>query len=81
MEHLLTIASDEWGGRMRWIPEDRDETFAGEHQEASFASGRPSTSQDALAAHAIQLGDIGCMYLFTRTTCQNRPLDGCVQMT
>jgi len=33
MKHLLTIG---WDSRMRRIPEDRDETFAGEHCEASL---------------------------------------------
>jgi len=81
MDHLLTIASGEWGNRMRWIPpEDRDHTFTGEHYEASFTSARPLMPQDALAPHGIQLGDIGSMYLFTCTTCQHRPLGGSVQM-
>jgi hypothetical protein len=80
MDHLLTIASAEWGDRMRWIPpEDRDEAFASEHYEASFTRGRPTWS--GWAPHDIQLGDIGSMYLFTCTTCQHRPLDGSVQMT
>ena len=80
MDHLLTIASDEWGNRMRWIPpEDRDETFAGEHYEASFTQARPTWS--GWAPHDIQLGDIGSMYLFNCTTCRHRPLDGSVQMT
>ena len=82
MDHLLTIASEEWGGRMRWIPpEDRDRTFADEHYEASFTRGRPSMSQDAWAPHGIHLGDMGSMYLFTCTACQHRPLDGSIQMT
>lgn len=80
MDHLLTIASSEWGNRMRWIPlEDRDQTFAGEHYEASFTRPRPTRS--GWAPHDIQLGDIGSMYLFTCTTCRHRPLDGSVQMT
>jgi hypothetical protein len=80
MDHLLTIASEEWGGRMRWIPrEDRDETFASEHYEASFTRARPTWS--GWAPHDIQLGDIGSMYLFTCTTCPLRSLDGCVQMS
>ena len=42
LKHLLTIASDGWDSRMRRIPEDRDETFAGEHCEASLlADGHP----------------------------------------
>ena len=40
MKHLLTIASDGWDSRMRRIPEDRDETFTGEHCDASFTSRR-----------------------------------------
>jgi hypothetical protein len=80
MDHLLTIASDEWGNRMRWIPpEDRDETFAGEHYEASFTRGLSIASREV--PHGIQLGDVGSMYLFTCTTCRHRPLDGSVQMT
>jgi hypothetical protein len=82
MHHLLTIASEEWGDRMRWIPpEDRDQAFAGEHYEASFTSGLRSISQDAWAPHGIMLGDVGSMYLFTCTTCRHRPLGGSVQMT
>jgi hypothetical protein len=80
MDHLLTIASYEWGDRMRWIPpEDRDQAFAAEHYEASFTSGRALTSRDAWAGHGILLGDIGSMYLFTCTACPHRPLDGSVQ--
>jgi hypothetical protein len=82
MDHLLTIASEEWGNRMRWIPpEDRDQAFAGEHYEASFTSARPIMLQDGWAPHRIKLGDIGSMYLFTCTACPHRPLGGCVQMT
>jgi hypothetical protein len=29
----------------------------------------------------LPLIGIGSIYLFTRTTCQNHPVDGCVQMT
>jgi hypothetical protein len=80
MDHLLTIASDEWDHRMRWIPpEDRDQTFAGEHYEASFTGGLSIVGREV--PHGIQLGDVGSMYLFTCTTCRHRPLDGCVQMT
>jgi hypothetical protein len=80
MDHLLTIATTEWGNRMRWIPpEDRDLAFAGERYEASFTSGRPSLSQDVFAPHGIKLGDIGSIYLFTCTACRNRPLDGVAQ--
>lgn len=80
MDHLLTIASYEWGNRMRWIPpEDRDQAFADERYEASFTSGRTLTSRDAWAGHGILLGDIGSMYLFTCTACPHRPLDGSVQ--
>ncbi len=80
MDHLLTIASAEWGNRMRWIPpEDRDQTFASEHYEASFTSGRPLTSRDAWAGHGIVFGDIGSMYLFACTACPHRPVDGSVQ--
>jgi hypothetical protein len=76
MDHLLTIASDEWGNRMRWIPlEDRDHAFAGEHYEASFTRG---LSLDEVP-HGVKLGDIGSMYLFTCTACPRGPLDGSVQ--
>jgi hypothetical protein len=61
MEHLLTIASTEWGSRMRWIPfEDRDQAFAREHYEASFTSERASTKEDS-GFHGITLGDLGSM--------------------
>lgn len=80
MDHLLTIATAEWGARLRWIPlEDRDQTFARERYEASFTSGRPSSSRDVFAPHGIKLGDIGSMYLFTCIACRHRPLDGTAQ--
>jgi hypothetical protein len=62
-------------------PRIRDQRIWPRGITVGCTSGRPSTGRDALAPHAIQLADIGSMYLFTRTTCQNRPLDGGVQMT
>ena len=40
-----------------------------------------STSSRKKPANSSRLIGIGSMYLFTRTTGQNHPLDGCVQMT
>ena len=42
---------------MRWIPlQDRDETFAGEHYEASFTQGLSPIAREI--PHGIQLGDV-----------------------
>ena len=81
MEHLLTIASDGWGSRMRRIPRRPGRDLRRRTLQGLLASGRPSTSQDALVPDAIPLGGIGCLSQFTCTTCRNHALDGCEQMT
>jgi hypothetical protein len=37
--------------------------------------------RDAWAPHGIMLGDVGFMYLFTCTTCAERPLASTMQCT
>jgi hypothetical protein len=75
MDHLLTIASDEFGTRGRWLPlEDR--------QDPKITSQRRSiVDRDAWAPHGLMLCDVGSMYLFTCTACAERPLAGTVQFS
>ena len=74
MGHLLTIASDEFGPQGRWLPlEDRD--------DPSITRPRRIMDRDAWAPHGLMLGDVGSLYLFTCTTCTERPLAGTMQCT
>jgi hypothetical protein len=68
MDHLLTIASDEFTPQGRWLPvEDRD--------DPKITSRRRSiVDRDAWAPHGLMLGDVGSLYLFTCTACAHRPL-------
>ena len=70
MDHLLTIASDEFGSQGRWLPwEDRG--------DATITAGKRSiVDRDAWAPHGLMPGDVGSLYLFTCTTCAERPLAG-----
>ena len=75
MQHLLTIASDEFEiatlGR-RWLPlEDRD--------DPTITGRRLTIDRDCWAPHGIMLGDVGSLYLFTCTACAERPLAGTMQ--
>jgi hypothetical protein len=58
MTHLLTIASEETGHQDRWQPDD----------------DLPEQFPRNFAPHGILIGDVGSMYLFTCTTCPDRPL-------
>jgi len=58
----------------RWLPlEDRD--------DPRITTPRPLMDRDAWAPHGLMLGDVGSLYLFTRTTCVERPLAGTMQCT
>jgi hypothetical protein len=65
MEHLVTIASEETGNRDRWQPDD----------------DLPEQFPCNFAPHGILIGDVGSMYLFTCTTCPDRPLGVSTQFT
>ncbi len=72
MQHLLTIASDEFGARGRWLPlEDRD--------DPTIATSRPVLGQERWPPHGLMLGDLGSLYLFTCVVCVERPLAGTMQ--
>jgi hypothetical protein len=72
MHHLLTVASDEFEERGRWLPvEDRD--------DPSISAPRSMAARDAWAHHGIMLGGVGSLYLFTCTVCAERPLAGMMQ--
>jgi hypothetical protein len=75
MEHLFTVASDEFGPQGRWLPwEDR--------QDPKIISKRRSiVARASWAPHGLMLGDVGSLYLFTCTACANRPLAGTTQLT
>ncbi|MEQ4210165.1 hypothetical protein [Actinopolymorpha sp. B9G3] len=74
MEHLLTIATDEFGTKGRWLPlEDRD--------NPAIVGPHTIIDRDAWAPHGLMLGDVGSLYLFTCTTCPHRPLAGTEQST
>ena len=68
MQHLITIANDEYGWGDRWVPaEDGDDDPAGAQRHQS--------------PHGLQLQRprSGAMYLFTSTTCPHRPVNGKTQ--
>lgn len=72
MQHLLTIASDEFRPEERWLPvEDRD--------DPRITGRRSIVDQDCWAPHGIMLGDVGSLYLFTCSACAPRPLSGTMQ--
>jgi len=74
MDHLLTIASDEFGPLGRWLPlEDWD--------DPRITKPRRIMDREAWAPHGIMLGDVGSLYLFTCTVDAERPLDGTMQCT
>jgi hypothetical protein len=74
MQHLLTIASDEFQPKGRWVPvEDRD--------DPKITGQRLLMDRDCWAPHGLMLGDVGSLYLFTCTTCAERPLAGTMQCT
>lgn len=74
MHHLLTIASDEFGPKGRWLPvEDRD--------DPKITGQRLLRDRDCWAPHGLMLGDVGSLYLFTCTACPKRPLAGTMQCT
>jgi hypothetical protein len=74
MQHLLTIASDEFGPQGRWLPvEDRD--------DPKITGQRLLLDRDCWAPHGLMLGDVGSLYLFTCTACGERPLAGTMQWT
>jgi hypothetical protein len=75
MEHLLTIASDEFGPQGRWLPlEDREDPRVTSRRRSIVARA-------SWAPHGLMLGDVGSLYLFTCTACANRPLAGTTQFT
>jgi len=65
MTHLVTLASEETAGHDRWQPDD----------------GLPQEFPRNFAPHGIKIGDVGSMYLFTCTTCPDRPLGVSTQFT
>ena len=65
MTHLVTMASEETTGHDRWQPDD----------------GLPEEFPRNFAPHGVKIGDIGSMYLFTCTTCPDRPLGVNTQFT
>jgi len=72
MDHLLTVASDEFGTQGRWLPrEDRE--------DPKITSERSIGDRDAWAPHGLMLGDVGSLYLFTCPVCAERPLAGTMQ--
>ena len=74
MRHLLTIASEEFGDRERWLPvEDR--------VDARIAGQRLLTDRDCWAPHGLMLGDVGSLYLFTCMAFAERPLAGTMHCT
>ena len=73
MDHLLTVASDEFGPQGRWLPlEDREDPKI-------ISQRRSIVDRDAWAPHGLMLGDVGSLYLFTCTVCAERPLAGTMQ--
>ncbi|HEX6676607.1 MAG TPA: DUF1963 domain-containing protein [Actinomycetes bacterium] len=73
MDHLLTIASDEFAPQGRWLPlEDRDDPKITSRR-------RRIVDRDAWAPHGLMLGDVGSLYLFTCAACAHRPLAGTMQ--
>jgi hypothetical protein len=75
MDHLLTIASEEFGSQSRWLPwEDREDPMI-------TSEWRSIVDRDAWAPHGLMLGDVGSLYLFTCTACAERPLAGTMQCT
>jgi hypothetical protein len=75
MDHLLTIASDEFGPQGRWLPQE-------DHGDPTITSGKRSiVDRDAWAPHGLMLGDVGSLYLFACPACAERPLAGTMQCT
>jgi len=74
MQHLLTVASEEFANRERWLPlEDRD--------DPRITGQRLLIDRDCWAPHGVMLGDVGSLYLFTCTARPERPLGGTMQCT
>jgi hypothetical protein len=65
MQHLVTIANDEYGWGDRWVP-------------AGDGDDDPAGAQRRESPHGLQLQRprLGAMYLFTCTTCPHRPVNG-----
>ncbi len=80
MEHLLTVASDEFGGSWpRWYPlEDVQATGLSQEQlETDYAY--LDALKDADRSSGIMLGDSGSLYLFICHNCPTWPIDWIVQ--
>jgi hypothetical protein len=65
MTHLVTIASEEARHQDRWRTDD----------------GLPDQFPRNFAPHGVLIGDVGSMYLFTCTSCPDRPLGVNTQFT
>lgn len=65
MEHLLTIASAEYGAE-RWIPLEDQPIVANDSYEEEEVIWRPAN---------IMLGDVGSIYVFICRECEGWPID------
>ncbi|CAA9579725.1 MAG: hypothetical protein AVDCRST_MAG18-2964 [uncultured Thermomicrobiales bacterium] len=80
MEHLLTIASEEFGGHWpRWCPIEDVQATGLSQAELETGYAYLYALEDAGRSSGIMLGDVGSLYLFICRKCPTWPIDSVVQ--